>query len=67
MGVVAQAFRPASHAGLKPCATTALLLVLAGATPVSAQDPVHWSAHAAATIVRPGATFDVTVRARIDD
>lgn len=43
------------------------VLVLAGATPVTAQDPVHWSAHAAATIVRPGAAFDVTVSARIDD
>ena len=44
-----------------------VLLVLAGGTPLLAQDPVHWSAKTTATIVRPGATFDVAVRARIDD
>ena len=74
MRLVAQAFRPASRAGLKPCATTAgvpallVLLVLAGGTPLFAQDPVHWSAKTtAAAAVRPGGTFDVAISARVDD
>ena len=44
-----------------------VLLALAGGTPLLAQDPVHWSAKTTATIVRPGATFDVAVSARVDD
>lgn len=44
-----------------------ILLLLAGAAPLSAQDPVRWSAKIAATTVRPGGTFDVAVSARVDD
>jgi thiol:disulfide interchange protein len=51
--------------------------VLVGATTLCAsafaetsarkQDPVHWSATAAATPARTGGTFDVAVSARVDD